>query len=487
MNILLADDEPDVRKSLSNFLSKLGHDVVCAENGIEGLKEFHSRNFDLIITDIRMPSMDGLELMRRIKDIERSSIDVIVITGHGDMDNAVKALKYGAFDYLQKPVNVRELAIAIDRSAEYRTLRNNYLRLKEEFNERVAFETREFRGKTQRLREAYLKEIGFDDLCVCSEAMCEVIDLAEKYSMDRSIPILIQGETGTGKEVVARFIHCYSHGSAAAPFAAINCGAMPPELFESELFGHNRGAYTGAITDQMGKMEVACGGTIFLDEIGELPYNLQVKFLRVLEEGKLYRLGGVKEIPLDVRFISATNKDLVEEIEAKRFRSDLYFRINIGSIQIPPLRERKEDILPLAYRFARKSAGRTGKIFERFTHSAEEFLVSFPWPGNVRQLKNAMERLGLLGPWHEVCAQDLSFIKDSNFAGLSNTEIKNILGRGDFELPPDRLDLENLTDQIIRQALQRHGGNQTRTAQYLGISRRVLQGRLKRFGILNNG
>lgn len=482
MNILLVDDEPDVRRSLSQFLTKLGHTICCAGDGMEGLREFHSNQFDLIITDIRMPSLSGLELIRRIKEIERSPVDIIIITGHGDMDNAIKALKYGAYDYLQKPINVRELVISIERSAEYRNLRNNYTNLKEDFQKRVATETQEFRGKAERIREAYLHEIGLGELRIYSEAMRQVIDLAERYSSDRAIPVLIEGETGTGKELVARFIHYYEQDSTMKPFVAINCGAMPRDLVESELFGHERGAFTGATSDQVGRLERAQRGTIFFDEIGEMPYDLQVKLLRVLEERKLYRVGGGKEIALDVRIISATNKDLQLEVEAKRFRSDLFYRINMGTIRVPALRERKEDILPLALRFVRQSAARRGKIFGEFTQEAQEFLISLPWSGNVRELKNTMERLALLGPWDRVEIRDLLFVK--NIAEeVQEMGKKGILGADEFQLPKGMLDLDALNKEIIKRALLLNQGNQTKTAQYLRLSRRVLQGKLKKLGL----
>jgi DNA-binding NtrC family response regulator len=483
VNILLVDDEQDVRKSLAGFLSKLGHRVTGAANGLEGLREFHSQPFDLVITDIRMPGMDGLELLQRIKEIERSPVDMIIITGHGDMDNAVKALKYGAFDYLQKPVNVRELAITIERSAEYRQLRENYSQLKAEFKERVESQTRVYRGAAEQLRSAYLREIGLGDIVVRSEAMRKVIHLAERYSPDRSVAVLIEGETGTGKELVARYTHYYALGSAYAPFVAINCGAIAEDLFEAELFGHEPGAYTGATpTGRMGKLEAAHGGTLFLDEIGEMPFPTQVKLLRVLEEKRFYRVGGVKEIPVDVRIISATNKDLWQEVAAKRFRQDLYYRINTGVIRIPPLRERREGVVPLAQHFVNRAASRRGKRFEGFAPAAERLLSSFEWPGNVRQLKNVMERLALLGPWDRVEEGDLAPLLESGSLPVPTPERPTVIGPDGFELPEDPLDLNRLNEEIIRKTLKRFGGNQTRAAQYLGLSRRVLQGRLKKMG-----
>ncbi len=485
MKVLLIDDEPDVRNSLANFLKKLGHTVVCATDGMDGLREFHADAFNLVITDIRMPGMDGLKLLERLKQVEHSPVDVIVVTGHGDMDNAVKALKFGAYDYLQKPINVRELAITIDRCAQYASLRENYSRLKEEFHERVAFETAAVRGENERLRAAYLEEIGLDGLCVYSEAMRRVIQQAEKYSSDRTAPVLIQGESGTGKELVARYIHHYGRSSRGdVPFVAINCGAISPELFEGELFGHEPGAFTGATArGRMGRLEAANGGTVFLDEIGEMPPPIQVKLLRVLEEKKFYRLGGTKEIPVDIRILSATNKDLRSEVKKERFRLDLFYRLNLGILEIPPLRERPEDILPLALRFIKRAFARKGRAFDKFTPATEKLLRCHAWPGNVRQLKNAMERIALLQPRDRVEVEDFTFIEDFVQEEAYETSNPLLLGQDNFELPERQLDLEELNGLIIKKALAKNHGNKTKTAQYLRMSRRVLQGKLARLGI----
>jgi len=480
LSLLLIDDEPDVRKSLSNFLEKLGHKVKSATNGLEGLREFHSGDFDLVITDIKMPGMDGIELLRRIKEIERSTVDVIVITGHGDMDNAIKALKYGAFDYLQKPINVRELAITLERIEQYRKLQENYATLKKNFQERVEQEVKEYRGSAERLRKAYLEELGLADLVVFSDPMRQVVELAEKYSLDRSIPVLIEGETGTGKELLARYIHYYGRAAIKEPFVAINCAAISGELFESELFGYEPGAFTGASpTGRMGKLEVASGGTIFLDEVAEIPLGFQAKLLRALEQKRFFKVGGTKEIPVDVRVISATNKDLRQEVKSGRFRQDLYYRINVGYIRIPPLRERRESIVPLAVHFAQQAFSKRGKKFEGFTSRAERFLCSLEWPGNVRQLKNAMERLAVLESWGFIDRENLSFLEEEDGA-QSIDATRPVLGRDHFDLPEEGLDLEALNYQIIFKALERFKGNQTKTAKYLGISRRVLQGYLER-------
>ncbi|MFW6054537.1 MAG: sigma-54-dependent transcriptional regulator [Thermodesulfobacteriota bacterium] len=482
MNILLIDDEADVRTSLSHFLGKLGHAVSPVPDGPQGLKVFHNHDFDAVITDIRMPGLDGIELLRRLKEIEQSPVDVIVITGHGDMENAIKALKYGAFDYLCKPINVRELAITLERSAKYAALRKNYLQLKQEFESRLEQKTTAVRMEADHLRTAYLKEIGLDEPYIYSEGMRQVMDQSERFSTDRSVPVLIQGKSGTGKELVARYIHHYAQGSKILPFVAINCGAISRELIEAELFGHEPGAFTGASPrGKIGKIEAASGGTLFLDEIGEMPLEAQTKLLRVLENRVICRVGGVKEIPVDVRFISATNKELSTEIEEGRFRLDLYYRINLGKISIPSLSERQEDILPLATRFISRAFKRKGRYFGEFTPDAEELLLCSQWPGNVRELKNLMERVALLSPYDVIDSECLRSVWESAPQAPQNKSPASL--DTDFHLPAKGLDLEDLNARITTKALSMHHGNQTRTAKYLGISRRVLQGRIKKFGI----
>ncbi len=482
MNILLIDDEADVRTSLSHFLGKLGHAVSPVPDGPQGLKVFHNKDFDVVITDIRMPGLDGIELLKRLKEIEQSPVDVIVITGHGDMENAIKALKFGAFDYLCKPINVRELAITLERSAKYATLRKNYLQLKQDFESRLEQKTTAVRMEADHLRSAYLEEIGLDEPYVYSEGMRQVMDQSERFSTDREVPVLLQGESGTGKELVARYIHHFAQGTKIQPFVAINCGAISRELIEAELFGHEPGAFTGASPrGKIGKIEAASGGTLFLDEIGEMPLEAQTKLLRVLENREIYRVGGVKEIPVDVRFISATNKELFAEVGEGRFRLDLYYRINLGKISIPSLSERQEDILPLATRFISRAFKRKGQEFGGFTPDAEEFLLCSQWPGNVRELKNLMERVVLLSPYDVIDSECLCSVWEPPPQSAQSRSTASF--DTNFRLPAEGLDLEDLNAQIIVKALSMHKGNQTRTAKYLGISRRVLQGRIKKYGI----
>ena len=484
MNILLIDDEEDVRASLSRFITKLGHAVSCAKDGLEGWQMFCVSDVDLVITDIRMPRIDGLELLHKIKQVRRSPALVIVITGHGDMKNAIKALKFGAYDYLQKPIDVRELAITIERAIDYVTLRNNYKQLKNDFKKEVAEGIESCRCEVEHFREAFLQEVGLGEIQIFSEAMRRVIEKAEKYSQDRSVPVLIQGESGTGKELIVKLIHYYGLPKPNTPFVAINCGAISHALFEGELFGHEAGAFTGATAKgRMGKIEAAEGGTLFLDEIGEMPLDMQVKLLRVLEEQKFYRVGGVKEVPVDIRVIAATNKDLGQEVAAGRFRLDLLHRVNMGFISIPALRERENAIIPLAVHFISRAYARRGKRFEGFSAQTESVLSAFSWPGNVRQLKNAMERLAILTTNLAIEAEDIDFLSDESVPEPA-VEVPGEIPKLDaLELPAGRFDLEALNFRIIRKALEMNDDNKTRKAEYLGMSRRVLQGRLKKMGL----
>ena len=482
MKILLVDDEADIRKSLSHFIKKLGHTVRCAEDGQQGIEMFNTGIYDMVITDMRMPGMDGIELMGRIMEVRRSVVDVIVITGHGDMENAIKALRLGAYDYLQKPIDVRELAIVINRSVKYANLREKYAQLRNACDQEIELKTRSLRVAAEHYREAYFKEVGLGDMQIYSEEMRRVIDIAEKYSSDRNVPVLIEGESGTGKELVARRIHHSGIESAALPFVAINCGAISNELVESELFGHEGGAYTGATNKgRMGKLESAGGGTVFFDEIGEMPLPLQVKLLRVLESRKLYRVGGTREIQIDVRVISATNKDLDRAVAEGQFRLDLFHRINMGVIRIPPLRERPDDIVPMACFFAGGAFARRGKRFEGFSAEAEGWLKTCRWPGNVRQLKNTMERASLFCDRSRLSTKDLKALTSPVVGdSLAGPVMTPILGRDSFDLPETGLKLDAVMNTIIGQALEKNADNRTRTAQFLGISRRVLQGRLKK-------
>ena len=481
MNILLIDDDADIRTTLTQFIRKLGHRVVSAVDGKDGFDKFVQQAFDLVITDIRMPNTDGIDLLRKIRKSRVQPAEVIIITGHGDVDNAIDALKLGAYSYLKKPIDVRELAIIIQRCEDLTRLRNKYLDLKSHFDEQIHDKVCHLDIATDLFKSAYLQEVGLDSLKYCSAEMNKVIELAEQFSKDRNIPVLIEGESGTGKELIARLIHYFAMNADTQPFVAINCGAIAPELFEGELFGHVSGAYTSASKKgRAGKIAAADGGTLFLDEIGELLPAMQVKLLRVLEERKYYPVGGDREVSVDIRLLSATNQKLEHAVSKGKFRLDLYHRLNVGRIVIPPLRERKSDILMLANHFIRMACNRYGKRFDQFTPRAEKMLKDHPWPGNVRQLKNAMSRLGLLTPDGCLDADDLSFIKEGPVPDDPEYQPNGVLSAGSFDLPPDEFNLDAFTKEIIKKALKLNKNNQTRTAAYLGISRRVLQGRLNK-------
>ncbi|MCG8640222.1 MAG: sigma-54 dependent transcriptional regulator [Desulfobacterales bacterium] len=483
MRILIIDDEVEIRNSLSKFVKRLGHTVMFAQNGNDGLKKLENDAIDLVITDIRMPEMDGIEFLRHVKRVLRSPVIVIVITGYGDLETTTKALKYGAYDYLQKPIDVQELAITLERSLEYAILRKKYMELAHKVTEQDE-KTAKFKGSSEHFREAYLQEIGLGDMQVHSGAMRNVISLAEKYSRDRTVPVLIEGESGTGKELVAKLIHFYWLEDQKAQFVALNCSAIPHHLFEGELFGHDPGSFTGASKHgRIGKFEAAKGGSIFFDEIGELELGLQAKLLRVLEEKKFHRIGGTEEIEIDFRIISATNKNVKTEVKKGAFRLDLFYRLNMGYIKIPPLRDRKEDILPLANLFIRKALLRQCKEFSGFSSGAEDYLKAFSWPGNIRQLKNAMGRLSIMTTGGFYNSNDVSEIVEQSIVDEIDFETTPVLNCSDFQLPESEFDLSLFNRSVVQKALKMNKGNKTKTAQYLNISRRVLEGRIKKYSL----
>lgn len=477
LKILLVDDEPDVLESLSMFLNSLEYKVTCANDGIDALQKYHTIDFDVIITDIRMPRASGLDLLKNIKIIEKSPIDIIVFTGHGDMDSAIQALKYGAYDYLKKPININELSIILDRSKEKKALQKKFNFPKDKFNKNLESNIGVKSNNAQKLLSKYLREIGLDNFFIFSNEMHEIINVAEKYASDRTLPILIDGESGTGKELIARYIHFFGENDPKSPFIAINCGAITQDLFEGELFGHDAGAYTGSTsTGKIGKLEAANGGTIFLDEIGEMPLNAQVKLLRAIEYKRIFRLGAVKEIPIDIRVISATNKNLINEVREKRFRLDLYYRINTARIHIPPLRERSEEIIPLALSFLKRESQCNPNKHLSFTPSAENLLTSYDWPGNVRQLRNVIHSLSLSVVNKFIDYHDINELIQVDIVLESSKTFSEIpiLAKDKFLLPEVKLDLNNHIKQIILMAIDKNAGNKSATARYLGITRRIL-------------
>lgn len=482
IKILLVDDENESRTSVAEFLRELGHQVIECGDGSCALTAFCEQEFHMVLTDIKMPGMSGLELLRAIRSSPGGAeVDVVLFTGYGDMETAIQALRAGAYDYLLKPINIEELVQVTERIGEHQHLRKENEVLTRRFSVAVQEATEETRRELLRLQEAYRRIIGLGRIGVFSRAMKEVFRQAQKLHADRSIPVLIEGETGTGKEVVARYIH-YGEGEVTAPFIDINCAALTPTIFESELFGYEGGAFTGGLTrGQRGKMDLAEGGTLFLDEIAEIPVDLQAKLLRVIQEKEFYRVGGLKKIKIDVRIICSTNVNLEQECQEGSFRQDLYYRLNVGRIYIPPLRERVDDILPLATMFLDELAREKGTHFRSISDEAAGMLRSYSWPGNVRELKNAMEWVALMWDDTELKPCHLGILEGTRKDHVPGPVLASgpVLDYRNYTLPPDSLPLEELTNNIIRKALQMHRGNKTRTAKYLGISRRSLYCRLK--------
>lgn len=482
MRILLVDDEKDSREAIAQFLNDLGHQITECDNGKEALTLFKEMPFPLVLTDLKMPHMSGLDLLRELRKLSYDPVvDVVLFTGYGDMESAIAALRAGAYDYLSKPINVSELAAVTDRIAEHQALRLENKELTKRFEERVAEETGNAKKEMDRLRKMCARISGVGGIGIFSESMRNVFSLAERFHTDRSIPILIEGETGTGKELVARFIH-FGHGEVTTPFVALNCAAISPSIFESEFFGYEAGAFTGGnLKGQKGKIELAQRGTLLLDEIAEVPLDLQAKLLRFLQEKEFYRVGGLKKINSDVRIICATNQNLAELVSAGRFRGDLYFRLNGAQIYIPPLRDRREEIIPLARLFLDDCARNANKPFADISREAMKVLDSYSWPGNVRELKNNIARIVLTWDDTLVRAEHLDFLhhnpisnRDSHKSECSPIDINRFL------LPPDGINLEKFISKLVRKALEMHKGNKAEAARFLGISRRRFYSRFKK-------
>lgn len=486
MRILIVDDNLPSLQSLSLVLHDLGHEPTPFEDPLAALAEARTTWFPLIITDIRMPGMDGLTLLSHLKeDSSTAEADVVLITGHGDMETAVEALRRGAYDYLNKPINARELAAVVERCAEHQALLMENRELREHLDEAVEQRADALRRELESARTRLRQVTGIGEVVAASSVMSTLLDETRVFHAEPSVPVLIEGETGTGKEVVARLIH-YGESGNDAPFIALNCAAIPHELFEAELFGHEPGAYTGSRAGgSPGKLELAGSGTLFLDEVAEMPLTLQPKLLRVLEERCFYRLGGVKRREFRARVICAGNRDLAAMVEAGQFRRDLYHRLRVGHLRIPPLRERPEDIPVLAGLFLQREAVRKKKRFTALSPDALRLLGRHPWTGNVRELENAVERAVLLHDGPALTARHLGFL-DEDGAGESPLAVRRDGDRpGAWRLDPDNLtlpdapfDVEALVDALVRKAVERFGGNKSRAAAHLGISRFALHRRL---------
>lgn len=478
MRILLVEDEHKSREFIADFLKELGHQVVESANGQEALEAFCGQEFHIVLSDIRMPKMSGLELLRNIKRLPQGeNVDVVLFTGHGELQSSIEALRAGAYDYLLKPINIDELVKVTERVAEHQALRRENEVLSKNFNDAVQEATKETQEELTRLREAYSQTVGLGNVGIFSAAMKNVWRQARRLHGDRTVPVLITGETGTGKEIVVKYIH-YGEGGEISPFIAINCTAITPNMFESELFGYEAGSFTGGLSrGKKGKLDLAQSGTLLLDEISEIPVDLQAKLLRVIQEKEYYRVGGLKKIRADIRVVCATNVDLEAKLKEGTFRRDLYYRLNVGQIHLPPLRERSEDIIPLANLFLTEFSREKRKLFQTISHEAEDILLSYQWPGNVRELKNVVEWAVLMYDDLELKPEHLGSLAEQKQATSVATEQ---IGTNNFILPPDSFPIKDFIRKVIYQALQMHNGNKKETAKYLGISRRSLYYQLER-------
>ena len=446
--ILIVEDDRLFRKAILNFLVEK-YSVAEADSAEQALEMMKQSLPDLLIIDITLPGLSGIEFLRQVKS-EYPEMPAIMLTAMDRIPKVVECIKIGAFDYLTKPVDAEELLLTIDRALESVEIRKELER----------------RKRLQLLENQEIKLVG------SSEAMRK-LKAELKILGETDATVLIQGETGTGKEVVARAIHAVSP-RAAGPFIAINCGAIPKELFESELFGHKRGAFTGADKDQIGKFQLAHHGTILLDEVGEIPLDIQAKLLRVIEEKSFYPLGSNDLVRVDVRIIAATNRDLKKDVEAGRFREDLYFRLNVYTIHIPPLRKRPEDIISLAHHFMEFYNIKFGKKFKSISPEAKAILLQQPWKGNVRELRNTMERIILFGKGTQIKKEHLYFIEQPRQERRAKVQ---------FELPEEGIDLEEVEKNFIKQALELAKYNKTKAAKLLRLSPPTLYYRLQKYGI----
>ncbi|NOY78242.1 MAG: sigma-54-dependent Fis family transcriptional regulator [Calditrichaeota bacterium] len=448
--VLIVDDDVNIRKMIEINLKKdKMYDIISAANGESCLKIMHETIPDLVLLDIQMPGIDGIETLRRIKQ-ENPKIPVVMMSAHGTIETAVKSMQLGAFDFITKPFSGDRLRLTVKNAIENSSLKAEVDRLRQELQERYQFKN-------------IIGESG---------PMQEVFKAIKKVT-DSNVTVLLQGESGTGKELIARAIHFESEKRRNKPFVAVNCSALPESLLESELFGHEKGSFTGASGRRIGKFEQADGGTIFLDEIGEMSPSTQVKILRVLQEREFERVGGNELIHVNVRVISATNKNLEEAIKKGEFREDLYYRLSVFPIVIPPLRERKEDIPLLAQYFISKYAQREEKDVQELSSDALELLTAYHWPGNVRELENAIERAVILASSEQILPKDLP----ANIRAIGEKKMAEP-GTG-----PLNNWIEKLEEEALRKALLESEGNVSLTARKLGIGRATIYRKAKKYGL----
>jgi DNA-binding NtrC family response regulator len=445
--ILIVEDEAKMRRLLELNLGEDGFSTLSAGDAETGLKHLRENTVDLVVTDLKLPGMNGLEFLQAVKR-QNAALPVVVMTAFGTVETAVEAMKAGASDYVLKPFSLSEMRMVIRKELDVRNLRE----------------------ENRSLREALGKRYTHPNVVARSAKMQEVLATVDRVAPTNST-VLLGGESGVGKDLIARAIHEKSR-RAAGPFIKINSTAIPENLLESELFGYEKGAFTGATASKPGKFELADKGTLFLDEIGDVPPAIQVKLLRVLQEREFERLGGTRTVRVDVRLIAATNRDLREALEQGTFREDLYYRLNVVPIDIAPLRQRKEDIPDLVNLFIARFAGDSGKPVERITPEAMQILVNYHWPGNVRELQNIIERACALAKGTVLKVEDIH---------LDVRPARAVNGTGNFL--PEGMTLEQWEDEMIRESLRRANGNKSQAARLLGLSRNALRYRLSKIGI----
>ena len=443
VRVLIVDDDEKMRTILQKVLQREGYDVALANNGQNAIYHLQKTGFDLVLSDIRMPGMDGLELLQKIRDIS-TDITVVMMTAFGSVDSAVEAMKQGAYDYINKPFKMDEVLICLSRAVEEKRLRHELISM----------------------REALEARYGFDNIVGKSKPMQDMFDLIRRVA-HTSATVLIHGASGTGKELVAQAIH-YNSPRKGNAFVPINCGAIPEDLLESELFGHVKGAFTGASVDKLGLFSEADRGTLFLDEISELSLAMQTKLLRVVQEKEVRRVGDTQSVSIDVRVVAASNKNLDERVKTGLFREDLFYRLNVIPIVLPELRRRTEDIPLLVEHFLQKYADEAGSL-KRMSREALAALMQYPWPGNVRELENTIERTAILCPQEEIGLDDLP------------RELHSPEGLSLSRAMQEGATLEDLEKEYIMRVLESFQGNQTKASEVLGIDRRTLYRKLQRY------
>lgn len=451
--ILVVDDEENLRRVTQLKLQQAGYEAMTASDGRQALEVLARNPHDLIITDLKMPGMSGMDLLRRVRE-DYPEIIVVVVTAFGTIESAVEAMKLGAHDYIIKPVNADALRLVVSRALEHHRLRE----------------------EVKNLRTVIDRKYGFENIVGRSKSLLFTLDNAARAAQSDST-VLIRGETGTGKELLAKAVH-FNSSRRERPLIVINCGAIPKELLESELFGHTKGSFTGAVVNKKGKIEMADQGSLFLDEVGEMPLDLQVKILRLIQEREIEKIGAQNPTKVDVRIIAATHRDLHAMVEDGTFREDLYYRLAVIPLTLPPLRERPDDIPELVAIFFRKFKERLNRPNLKLPPTLLPHFATHRWPGNVRELENVVERLVVLAPGDEITVEDLP-----DFLHRERPTLEAI----HLELPPEGISMEAVERELVVRALQRFNWNQTKAAEYLDISRKVLIYRMEKFALKRDG